>query len=245
MKDCDVLPLTVELIELFYSSSLDALARARTAANTNYSRHITGLTIFPNNFSETQATLETVIFSFLTIEATINYIFSNEQEQKFNQPGIDRWLKNKWKRGLSISDKFVLLFNRYSSTDLDKFQNVTSLFYEFISFRNRIVHSYPEKYDALVEYSDVPGEVFIHAVEPRNSHELFPCSGLTDEIAKIALSDATRCFEIMLIVLAFIDTQFIAEIQLPYYDTTNKNALKHLSPTKIIEMLETRYYPKI
>jgi hypothetical protein len=39
--------------------------------------------------------------------------------------------------------------------------------------------------------------------------------------------------------------QFIAEIQLPYYDTTNKNALKHLSPTKIIEMLETRYYPKI
>jgi hypothetical protein len=244
MKDCDVIPLIVDLIGSFYNSSLNALTRARTAASVNTSRHITGLSIF-YNFSEAQATLETVIFSFLTVEATINYIFFNEQESKQNQSGIDRWLKNKWKSSLSISDKFVLLFNKYSSTDLDKFQNVTSLFYEFVSFRNHIVHSYPEKYDALVDFSDIPGGVFVHAVESCTTHKLFPYSGFTEEIARIALQDAARCYEIMLIVLALIDAQFIAALKLPYCDATNKIVLKHLPPAKIIETLEPRYYPKI
>lgn len=246
MKDCDVLPLIVDLMGSFYRSSRDALERASKAACANHSRHITGLTIFSEKNAETQATLETIIFSFLTVEATINYIFFNEQEYKTNQSGLDRWLKKKWKNGFSISDKFNLLFNKYATTDLDKLQNVTSLFYEFASFRNRIIHSYPEKYDALVEYSDIPGEILLHAAEPCNTQKLFPRSGLSKEIAKIGYPDAARCYEIMLIVLALIDAQFIAELRLPRHkNSVNKEDLITASPSEVLESLKPRYYPDI
>jgi len=245
MKNCDVLPLTIDFIGFFFKSSRDALERAAQYAQSIKSHHVTGLTVFPNKSAETQATLETVIFSFMTIEATINYIFFKEQEEKYNQSGIDRWLKNKWRGGLSISDRFFLLFNKYSSADLNKFQNVSSLFNEFISFRNRIVHSYPDKYDALVEFSDIPGEVFIHDVEPRTTHKPFPYSGLTDEMAKIKYTDAARCYEIMLIVLALINAQFVAELEFFFEDKTNILKSRALSPHVILLSLEPRYYPHI
>jgi len=245
MKGCDVLPLIVDFIGSFYRSSTDALERATQAAQSISSHHVTGLTVFSNRSAETQATIEAIIFSFMTIESTINYIFFNKQEEKHNQSGIDQWLKNKWKSGLSISDKYVLLFNKYSSVDLDKFQNVSSLFKEFVSFRNRIVHSYPDKYDALVEFSDIPGEAFIHEVEPCSTHKPFQCSGLSDEMARIKYSDAARCYEIMLIVLALIDAQFVAELKFPFKDKTDNSTIKYLSPGEIVDNLEPRYYPNI
>lgn len=119
------------------------------------------------------------------------------------------------------------------------------MFKEFVSFRNRIVHSYPDKYDALVEFSDIPGEVFIHEVEPCSTHKPFQCSDLSDEMAKIKYSDAARCYEIMLIVLALIDAQFVSELEFPFKDKTDNSTIKNLSPSEIVENLELRYYPNI
>jgi len=142
MDDVEILPLIATLIKTFYRSSRDALARVAAASKTMAGNVPKGLNIFPHRYPETQAALETIVFSFLTVEATINYVFF-EQCRRYSNTRLDRWLKQKWKRSLSIEDKFVVLFNQYTSIDLGKFQNITCLFSEFVTFRNRIVHSHP------------------------------------------------------------------------------------------------------
>jgi len=246
MKRIDVVPLTVELIELFHRSARDALRRAKDAADSHPYQEVTGLTIFPQRNAETQATIESVVASFFAVEATLNYVFFSEMENEHNQSGTNRWLKRKWKGSLSVSDKLVLLFSQYATTDLNKFQNVVSLFHEFVTFRNRIVHPYPEKYEALVESADLPGEVLLHAVDPCITPEPFVHSGLSREIARIAYPDAARCYEITLIVLALLDAQFVTEMQLSWYEKPADMAGLHLAtPAELLNSLEHRYYPKI
>ena len=99
MKKIDILPLTVDLIGVFYRSARDALVRVKHATNTHPAEKITDLNIFPENNAETQATIETVVASFLTIEATINFTFFSEVNERVSSSGLDKWLKRKWKRG--------------------------------------------------------------------------------------------------------------------------------------------------
>ena len=246
MTDVDVLPLIVDLIGLFYRSSLDALKRAKTAAYAHPFRECTGLTVFSQRDAETQATLESVIASFLTIESTINYTFFSELDHKHSQSGLDRWLKQKWEGRLSILDRFNLLFSQYAITELDKFQSVTSLFQEFVTFRNRIVHPHPEKYAALVEHSDIPGELLIHEVEPFKTSKPFHHSGLSEEIARIAYSDAERCHEIRLLVIALIDGQLVIDLRLSWYDHPSElTGYNSSTPAQLLELLSHRYYSKI
>ena len=244
MKRVDVLPLTVDLMELFYRSARDALYRAKDAAGSHPYQEVTGLTIFPQRQAETQATVESVIASFFAVEAAVNYVFLIETEGR--RSGTDRWLKRKWKGGLSLSDKLLLLFSQYAVTDLERFQNVVSLFQEFVICRNQIVHPYPERYEALVEFTDLDEEALIHAVNPYIARAPLSHSGLSRETARIAYPDAARCYEIMLLVLALLDAQFVVEMQLSWYEKPAEMAGLHAAtPSELLNSLKHRYYPKI
>ena len=186
------------------------------------------------------------MFSFLTVEATINSVFFDQLRSHSAPTRLDKWLKQKWKHGLSIADKYVLLFTQYATTDLDKFQDVTSLFLEFITFRNRIVHSHPEVYNALVESSETTNKVLLHDVEPLTTAKNFAHSGLSEEIARIGYEDAARCYEIMLLILTFVDEQFIAELELSWYEIPDQMETRRSArPKEIVQSLKPRYYSKI
>ncbi len=245
MKDVQVLPLTVDLVESFFRSSRDALDRALRAKSGQTIHEPTGLNMFTHRRGETQAALESLVFSFLTIEATINYIFFNEQRSR-PLSGMDRWLRDKWKRHLRVYDRFVLLIAHYSSDPVDKFQSVVTLLSEFITFRNRIVHAHPEEYDALVEVGDEPDEVRVHDVQRISQTKVFSTSGLSEEIGRIDSHDASRAFEIMLLVLAFLDEQFVAELELPWrIKGMCNNQQQPMRPSAILETIDYREYPGI
>src|SRR3972149_2484133 len=245
MEKIDILPLTVDLIGVFFRSAKNALARAKHATIIHQSTEITGLNIFSKKHAESQAAVETVVASFLAIEATINFTFFSEINTHTNKSGLDKWLRKKWKRNLSISDKFLLLLH-YSSTDLNKFQALTTLFHEFIILRNRIVHSYPEQYDALVEPSDIPNEVLIHAVDPCSKEKCFTYSKLSEEIGRINYEDAVRCYEIMLLIIGLIDGQFMLKLELSWYkDKEDLESISSGTLQEIIQLLEHRFYPEI
>lgn len=243
MDDIRILPLIVDLVGSFFGSSRDALDRARQAKNEQQVlREPTGLNIFSHRRGETQASLETIIFSFLTAEAMINYLFFNEQRST-GARRLDRWLRQRWKRGLSIQDRFVLLVSQYSLANLDDFHHLEMLFSEFVTFRNRIVHTYPEQYDALVQPGDVPDEVFIHDVEAKSGAGRFPVSGLAGEIARIDVQDAECAFEIMLLVLSFLDEQLYGDVELWWPGLGSSESKAKMRPRAIVETLHPRHYP--
>jgi hypothetical protein len=243
VKDIDVIPLIVDIIQVFYSSSYDALNRAKRAAQSHSISNNIGLTIFSQMHSEVQATMESTIASFFTIEAAINYTFFTEVDNTHNQEDLDKWMKKKWKN-LSLNDRLILLLSKYGITKLDKFQDVIGLFQEFVTFRNRIVHSYPFKYEALVEPTSLPNEVRIHAVDP----VLPPLSqsGLSGEIARISYPDAVRCYEIMLLLLTLLDKQFILDLELAWYDNPEEmTGINIATPTELYNSIQHKYYPNI
>lgn len=245
MNDVQILPLIIDLVGSFFRSSRDALERARTAKSDQASvAEPTGLNIFSHRRGETQASLESIVFSFLTIEATINYMFFNEQRSR-GLNTLDSWLRKKWKRSLSVYDRFVLLVSQYSTANLDDFQYLALLFSEFIAFRNRIVHAHPEQYQALVEPGSTPNDVLVHDVEPICNARGFPVSGLSEEIGRINLDDASRGFEIMLLVFSFLDEQLVAEFELAWPSKRTTSEQEYLRPRRILESLTFRYYPKI
>jgi hypothetical protein len=243
MGEIKVMPLIVELIGSFFASSRDALERARDAKSSQVVLvEPTGLNIFVHRQAETQASLECIVFSFLTIEACINYFFFEEQRGREASGGFTAWLRQKWQRGgLSVSDRFLLLVDRYTTAKPKDFEFLSSLFSEFITFRNRIVHAHPEQYHALVEEESATDYSFVHDVEPVSSTGKFPASGLSREIGRICLEDASRSFEIMLLMFSFLDEQFVAEFRFPWL---SKNASREDSwePRRILESLP-RHYP--
>jgi hypothetical protein len=241
MNNIEILPLIIDLTGSFFRSSRDALERARQAQLNKSLQEPTGLNIFPLR-DESQASIESIVFSFLTIEATINYLFLNELGER-QLKGIEKWLRQKWKWNLSIYDRFILLLNQFSMADLDNFQYLTSLFKEFITFRNRIVHAMPEQYNALVERSGTESEFLLHDVEPVQEREHFSISDLSGEIGRINYEDAKRCFEIMLLVICFLDEQFIAEFEFPWHGGVSVQ--KYLRPRDIIASMDFRYYTKL
>jgi len=246
MKKIDILSLNIDLINTFFCSAHDALKRAQHANNTNFNKRDLELNIFPEKHAEFQAAIETIIASFLAIEATINYAFFYMTDNSSSNSGLDKWLKNKWKRSLSISDKFFLLMESYFYTDLNLFQDIKILFHEFVTFRNRIVHSHPEQYDALIEETDILEEVILHDFEPHHKKKSFTNSKLSEYIEKINYKDAAKCYEIMLLIISLIDCQCMLELKFSNYKN-NKN-LKHLhkiTPLELIYSLDHRYYPKI
>ncbi len=239
------MPLIVDLVGIFFRSSRDALERARSAKSDQAAvAEPTGLNIFSHRRGETQASLESIVFSFLTIEAAINYQFFNEQRSR-ELNNLDSWLRQKWRRSLSVYDRFVLLVSQYSTANLDDFHSLGALFSEFIGFRNRIVHAHPEQYRALVEPGSTPDNLFLHDVEPICDARGFPVSGLAQEIGRISLHDASRGFEIMLLVLSFLDEQFVAEFEFPWPCKNATSEEKYRKPRRILESLALRHYPKI
>jgi hypothetical protein len=243
MKDIDVVPLIVDLGNIFFRSSRDALHRAQSAKSVqDQVAEPTGLNIFSHRQNETQASLETIVFAFLTVEATVNYIFFHEQSA--DSKGVRAWLRDKWKRNLSIHDRFVLLVSQYATGNLNDFQRLGMLFLEFITFRNRIVHAHPEQYQALVEPSTVPNEMLVHDVEPIYNAHNFRESGLSQEIGRISSDDASRAFEIMLLVLCFLDEQFITEFELPWLiDGASREEPCRIR--RILDSFAVRHYPEI
>jgi hypothetical protein len=242
MDNVKIFPLIIDLIGSFFRSSRDALDRSQHTQPDRNVHEPTGLNIYSHCRSETQASIECIVFSFLTIEATINYLFFNELSNR--QPkGLDKWLQQRWKKNLSIYDRFILLVNQYSTANVDNFQYLTSLFVEFITFRNRIVHAMPERYHALGETSVDENEFLIHDVELVQKPVEFPVSLLSGEIGRINCEDAKRSFEIMLLVVCFLDEQFIERFELPW--VSNKGEQKYLSPRDIFALIDFRYYSKL
>jgi hypothetical protein len=189
--------------------------------------------------------LESIVFSFLTIEATINHLFFIEQGSGMRK-NFESWLRKKWRgTGLSVYDRFVLLTTYYSDCNPDSFQHITALFSEFISFRNRIVHAHPERYQALVEPGCSPDEVLVHDVEPVGDTKTHSASGLSAEIGRINLDDASRAFEIMVLLLCFLDEQFVAQLELPSQCEIAGGKQQYVKPRDVLESIGVRHYPKI
>ena len=158
---------------------------------------------------------------------------------------MDRWLRDKWKWHLRVCDRFILLVAHYSSDRLDKYRSIVTLLSEFITFRNRIVHAHPEEYDALAEPGDEPGEVRIHDVQRMSQTKALPMSGLSEEIGRIDSYDAKRAFEIMLLVVAFLDEQFFLELELPWADRVVGDQRLSMRPSAILGLMDCREYPEI
>jgi hypothetical protein len=79
MKEINLAPLIVESVRTFFASSRDALERARNAKSSQAVLiEPTGLNIFEHRHEEKQASLECIVFSFLAVEACINYLFFRE-----------------------------------------------------------------------------------------------------------------------------------------------------------------------
>ena len=237
------MPLIVELIGSFFASSGDALERARNAKSTQVVlAEPTGLNIFVHRQAETQASLECIVFSFLTVEACINYLFFREHHGGSSN-SLSAWLKQKWRRGgLSVYDRFVLLVDQYATARLSDLQTLCALFSEFISLRNLIVHAYPSEYRALVEEESGSEYSYVHDVEPLSSSGKFPVSGLSREIGRICLDDASRSFEVMLLMFSFLDEQFVADFKLPW-EVQNTAETEAWRPRRILESLVPRHYP--
>jgi len=237
------MPLIVELIGSFFASSGDALERARNAKSTQVVlAEPTGLNIFVHRQAETQASLECIVFSFLTVEACINYLFFREHHGGSSN-SLAAWLKQKWRRGgLSVYDRFVLLVDQYATARLSDLQTLCALFSEFISLRNLIVHAYPSEYRALVEEESGSEYSYVHDVEPLSSSGKFPVSGLSREIGRICLDDASRSFEVMLLMFSFLDEQFVADFKLPW-EAQNTAETEAWRPRRILESLVPRHYP--
>ena len=238
-----MMPLIVELIGSFFASSGDALERARNAKSTQVVlAEPTGLNIFVHRQAETQASLECIVFSFLTVEACINYLFFREHHGGSSN-SLAAWLKQKWRRGgLSVYDRFVLLVDQYATARLSDLQTLCALFSEFISLRNLIVHAYPSEYRALVEEESGSEYSYVHDVEPLSSSGKFPVSGLSREIGRICLDDASRSFEVMLLMFSFLDEQFVADFKLPW-EAQNTAETEAWRPRRILESLVPRHYP--
>ena len=242
MKEINLAPLIVEFVRTLFASSRDALERARNAKSSQAVLiEPTGLNIFEHRQEETQASLECIVFSFLAVEACINYLFFREHHGGHSND-FTEWLKQKWRRGgLSVYDRFVLLVDRFAVAKLSDLRSMCTLFTEFISVRNLIVHAYPSEYRALVEEESGSEYGFIHDVEPLSSQGKFPVSGLSREIGRICLDDASRSFEIMLLMLSFLDEQFVSEFALPWLPTNTGRESR--GPRQILESLVPRYYP--
>ncbi|MGA2481537.1 MAG: hypothetical protein ABSF92_00285 [Candidatus Acidiferrales bacterium] len=243
MREIKLMPLIVELIGSFFASSGDALERARNAKSTQVVlAEPTGLNIFVHRQAETQASLECIVFSFLTVEACINYLFFREHHGGSSN-SLAAWLKQKWRRGgLSVYDRFVLLVDQYATARLSDLQTLCALFSEFISLRNLIVHAYPSEYRALVEEESGSEYSYVHDVEPLSSSGKFPVSGLSREIGRICLDDASRSFEVMLLMFSFLDEQFVADFKLPW-EAQNTAETEAWRPRRILESLVPRHYP--
>lgn len=243
MSDVKIMPLTVNLVGTFFRSSRDARWRARSARNARSDHDTKELNIFTHRQPETQASLESIVFSFLTLEAAINYVFFTTGYSHTPPTGMERWLHGKWK-SLRVYDRFVLLATNYAP--LSEFQSLVTLFEEFTTLRNRIVHSYPDRYDALVEQSSTPDEVLIHDVEHVAHSKTTSQSGLSVEIGRINVEDAERGFEIMLLILCFLDEQFVADLEFhwPINDFPDGQGT-HLKPKAILASLKHRYYSNI
>jgi len=100
MNNVEILPLIIDLSGSFFKSSRDALERARQAQLDKKPQEPTGLNLFPYE-AEPQASIESIAFSFLTIEATINYLFFNELRE--------RQLKGIEKQGVGVKSLFLTL----------------------------------------------------------------------------------------------------------------------------------------
>jgi len=242
MGEINVAPLIVEFVRTFFASARDALARAQSAkASQAVFAEPTGLNIFDHRQPETQAALECIVFSFLAVEAYINYLFFTENRLVHSNEYID-WLKQKWRRGgLSVYDRFVLL-EQFALARKGDLRILCSLFREFISTRNLIVHAYPSEYQALVEEESDCDYAFIHDVESLPNSGTFAVSGLTREIGRICLDDASRTFEIMLLMLSVLDEWFVTEFALSWLpkSTTGRESR---APRQILESLVPRHYP--
>ena len=61
-------------------------------------------------------------------------------------------------------------------------------------------------------------------------------------IGRICLDDASRSFEIILLMLSFLDEQFVYEFALPWL-LKNATDRESQGPRQILELLVPRYYP--
>ena len=80
-------------------------------------------------------------------------------------------------------------------------------------------------------------------MEPISSTGKYPVSGLSREIGRICIEDASRSFEIMLLMFSFLDEHFVAEFRFPWLSKTASRE-DSWAPRRILESLVPRHYPK-
>ncbi len=165
------------------------------------------------------------------------------------------WLQATRPHGSSFHDRSVAALEKVSQSEAfansvgyahkDGVKSLLLTSRDGFGFRNRIVHAHPEQYHALGEQGFTPDDLFVHDVEPIPNARGFPATGFSQEIGKISLHDASRGFEIMLLVLSFLDEQFVAEFEFPWPCKNATSEEEYRRPRGIIESLALRHYPKI
>ena len=208
---------------------------------------VRGLYIFNKGNRIVQASIETVIASFLSIEAMINTCYFEELSGKNRLSESDKFIKKKWSYDINIIDKLSLILGEYTMVETDKIKPLFTLFIEFATFRNKIVHSRPDIYDALVEQSDIPNEVTVHALERKTDVTSFPTTKLSEEVGRIGYEDAEKCYEIMLLIIALLDSNFGIDLELSWYDhcPDQSTGLCYGTVTETIDKLSIRHFESI
>lgn len=245
MKPIDILPLTIDLVVIFFNSARDALLRGKHVAPEQLELgEVRGLYVFNRGERIVQAAIETVITSFLSIEALINTCYFNELNENKRLSESDKFINKKWVYGMNIMDKLSLILGQYTMVEIDKIKPLLTLFKEFVTFRNKIIHSRPDIYDALVEQSDIPNEVTVHALDWKNDTKSFPTTKLSEELGRIGTQDAEKCYEIMLLIIALLNSNFGIDLELSWYDSYSDQStgLCYGTVLETIDQLSIRYF---
>jgi len=243
-SNIQVVKLRIDLVNSLFCSARGALDRAKRA-NPYSSYAETQSEPRISSAEEIQATVETCTTAFFTVEAALNRIFFESLKTKTQTP-FDKWLKSRWRFGLSILDKITLPLHEYANTDFTDFPLLREIFVEFTNFRNRLVHTAPQEYELLLQYPEgQEGGLLEDVYTPSERESIFPRTNLSKGIWLLNYYDAAKCYEIMLLMLTFFSSKF-NYLAVLWWDTKQKRSRYRVrAPKELLEDLQDRFFPQV
>ncbi|NOR46891.1 MAG: hypothetical protein GQ533_02425 [Methanosarcinaceae archaeon] len=156
-----------------------------------------------------QDILTSCIFSFLSLESSINRLFyetfvrsdkSKIQIKKEIPQSIISYLRQSWQR-LSVRDKFILLPPLSSEYEYDTKSVPFNLFSEFVTFRNLLVHPKMLTIANTVKVTtsdetSFGGELMNQSLDNSLNKTKFNLTNFATSFNKLTVNDAEKAFEI-------------------------------------------------
>lgn len=233
---------TSDLSEEFIQSAYDLIEEAK-----NYDWRFTRSKI-----------ITSCIASFSAIEAYLNRIFfdcfSTNSNTKLTTVDsipetIKQHIKASWQR-LSIKDKSIMIISLVSISEPDIHQKPFNLFFEFIKFRNRLVHakSWETEYLTLVTHVNLnekkQGSWAGKILDSKTLHisENYPLTKFSADLAKLNVSDAEKALEIALMTIYQIRKFISGSYTTPGLTfRIPKNKIDQINGEKVLDMIKRHF----